>query len=225
MAFIHSPKIVTDGLTVSLDAGNINSYKGSGSTMTNLVGTPNATLFGSPSFTNDKKGGIICTSTCTISVDTTIGSNYFTTCLFFKYNSNGPSAESILFNKENCWEMRDDGGALNWAVWTSNQSWFWHDSGGRITAGAYNFVALSYGGSSVKTYLNGSLIETYTYPAGGVLANQSAAYPKFNSRDTNFGVGSYPGNNTLYYWMIYNRALTDNEVSQNYKSLKSRFGL
>ena len=38
MALAHSPKIVTDGLVLALDAGNTKSYPGSGTTWTDLSG-------------------------------------------------------------------------------------------------------------------------------------------------------------------------------------------
>jgi hypothetical protein len=36
MGLAHSPRIVTDGLVVALDAGNTKSYPGSGSTLYDL---------------------------------------------------------------------------------------------------------------------------------------------------------------------------------------------
>ena len=41
MALAHSPKIITDGLVLCLDAGNTKSYPGSGTTWTDLSGNGN----------------------------------------------------------------------------------------------------------------------------------------------------------------------------------------
>jgi hypothetical protein len=41
MGLAHSPRIVTDGLVVALDAGNTKSYPGSGSTLYDLSGKDN----------------------------------------------------------------------------------------------------------------------------------------------------------------------------------------
>jgi len=41
VALSHSPKIVTDGLVLCLDAGNPKSYPGSGTTWTDLSGNSN----------------------------------------------------------------------------------------------------------------------------------------------------------------------------------------
>jgi hypothetical protein len=220
-----SNSIVTNGLVTYFDAGNKNSYSGTGTAITDLTDRSNGTLFGSPTFSSGDNGGsITCNTSQTIAVNDVTANNYFTTWAWIKWNSNGPG-ESILFNKESTWEMRIDNGIMNWAVAANNVGWFWHDSGGRVTQSTPTFVAYSYGGSSVKTYKNGDLIETYAYTAGGVLASQGTAYPKFNTRDTNFGVGGSPGNNTLYNWAIYSVALLDSEILQIYNVTKRRFGL
>jgi hypothetical protein len=51
MALSHSPKIVTDGLVLCLDAGDGKSYSGSGTTWTDRSGNGNnGTLTNDPTF-------------------------------------------------------------------------------------------------------------------------------------------------------------------------------
>jgi len=51
MALAHSPKIVTNGLVLCLDAGNPKSYPGSGSSWVDVTGNGyNATLINSPTY-------------------------------------------------------------------------------------------------------------------------------------------------------------------------------
>ena len=53
MGLTHSPRIVTDGLVLALDAANVKSYGGSGTTWTDLSGKGNnGTINGSPSYTS-----------------------------------------------------------------------------------------------------------------------------------------------------------------------------
>ena len=60
MAFNYSPKIVTDGLVLCLDAGNPNSYPGSGNTWKDLSrGRNNGTLVNGPTFSGDNGGSIV----------------------------------------------------------------------------------------------------------------------------------------------------------------------
>src|SRR6056300_758964 len=60
MAFAHSPKIVTDGLVLALDAGNPKSYPGSGTVWRGKSGNGNnGTLTNGPTFSSDNGGAIV----------------------------------------------------------------------------------------------------------------------------------------------------------------------
>ena len=60
MALNYGPSIVTDGLQVLLDAADINSYPGTGTTWTDLSGNGNnGTLTNGPSFLSNENGGIM----------------------------------------------------------------------------------------------------------------------------------------------------------------------
>ena len=59
MALAHSPRIVTDGLALCLDAGNTKSYSGSGTTWNDLSGNGNTgTLTNGPTYSSDNGGSI-----------------------------------------------------------------------------------------------------------------------------------------------------------------------
>ena len=59
MALAHSPRIVTDGLELALDAGNTKSYPGSGSTWTDTIGGKTGTLTNGPTYSSDNGGAIV----------------------------------------------------------------------------------------------------------------------------------------------------------------------
>ena len=59
MALVYSPKIVTNGLVLALDAADKNSYPGSGTSMYDLSGNNYTfTLQGNATFSNQGKGSI-----------------------------------------------------------------------------------------------------------------------------------------------------------------------
>ena len=59
MSLNHSPAIVTDGLVLCLDAANKRSYNGSGTTWTDLKGSNDGTLTNmDANFVNDNAGGL-----------------------------------------------------------------------------------------------------------------------------------------------------------------------
>ncbi len=60
MAFIHSPKIVTDGLVLALDAGNVKSYASGSTTWFDKSGNAyNGTLVNGPTFNTGSLGSIV----------------------------------------------------------------------------------------------------------------------------------------------------------------------
>ena len=60
MSFAHSPKIVTDGLVLALDAGNVKSYVSGSTTWFDKSGfVNNGTLTNGPTFSSVNGGGII----------------------------------------------------------------------------------------------------------------------------------------------------------------------
>ena len=59
MATLYSPKIVTNGLVLCLDAGNNKSYPGSGTTWNDLSGNNNTgSLVNGPTFTGSFGGSV-----------------------------------------------------------------------------------------------------------------------------------------------------------------------
>ena len=61
MAFGNGPSIVTNGLVLSLDAADRNSYPGSGTTWRDLSGRDNnGTLINGPTFDSANGGNIVC---------------------------------------------------------------------------------------------------------------------------------------------------------------------
>ena len=54
MALAHSPRIITDGLVLCLDAGNTKSYPGSGTAWSDLSGQGNnGTLTNGPTYSSE----------------------------------------------------------------------------------------------------------------------------------------------------------------------------
>ncbi len=60
MSFVHSPKIVTDGLVLALDAGNTKSYTSGSTTWFDKSGNANnGTLTNGPTFSSANGGSIV----------------------------------------------------------------------------------------------------------------------------------------------------------------------
>ena len=217
-------KIVTDGLVFCLNIADSNCYQGTGTSINDLSNNTSAITINNPSFITDYGGGLQCSTNEFIVSDSKVPTDYVSVEVLYKRDGN-EGGEDIVFNKESCWELRDDNDDIKWAVMASNRTWFWYDTGINVSVGEVTHIILTYDGSNIKTYKNGALGNNYSYPAGGILANQTTAYPKFNSRSATKTSVQNPGNRTCFIFNIYNRALTPQEVQQNYNATKTRFGL
>jgi hypothetical protein len=78
-------------------------------------------------------------------------------------------------------------------------------------------TAFSVGPTTLRAFLNGqfSSVSTPAYIPGDGHTGQICT--------SNYGVGAFGGE--FYFMMIYNRALTSEEITQNYNALRGRYGL
>lgn len=86
------------------------------------------------------------------------------------------SANGIIINKEGEYEIaRFSDGTIQWAIANSNPGWAWINTGGVAPVNQWTHVAITYDGGVVKTYINGTLVQTYngSGPIGDVDGNQN----------------------------------------------------
>lgn len=235
MGIGYNPRIVTNGLVLCLDAANIKSYPGSGTTWTDLSGAGNhGTLINGPTYNSANKGGIVFDgSNDRIDVPTLpyqFLSTGFTVSVVFKYsqtttNDNLIAWGSSAFNSgmSYSWEIRIRG--------NSNVEF----SPGIYATGGSSPTRLNYTQSPA---LNGRIaVMDVSYEANGnsIIYENGAAKSSLNYS----GVGTYtntqslrigrgtdsnfPG--TIYSVKIYNRSLTSAEIQQNFNALRGRYGI
>ena len=236
--------VVTQNLVTMYDFGNPTSYSGATTYVNDIapvynpIRNPsywsntglsvfNGTLLNSPTYNGATNGIDHGSMTCVnsaIRVNTIQTLDYITCSFWYRYNGNNAS-ESITVNKENCYEYKHDnsGGNLQFAVWTSNTTWFWQATGFGHTAGTIYHFTFTWDGNNVRTYMDGRLIQNYGYSGNSTLVT-TTTYTKFNERGGGSGwENQTPGNNTFYMIQIYDRALSDAEVLQNYEATQHRF--
>ena len=252
MGINYSPKIVTDGLVLCLDAANPLSYPGSGSTWNDLsgvIGNVNvASRNNDWSFVNDPQTGQRCiynntnrTSNAGINIPTDTGFSKLagTIAIWLK-----PAGDHIGGHG---WFNNSDGSA-----YTNNNNWFWigtWDTSNTLyvrqgnpstccndtTIGSFrtsqypldiwNFWTITWNVSAGTTtiYKNQNLVTQRTnMPTNITNINPTNTGQLFN--------GHVRGDNQQFKgycntYKIYNRALTPQEIQQNYLATKGRFGL
>lgn len=223
-------KIATNGLVFALDAGDLNSYPGSGTAWNNIASkSGNGTLTNGPTFSNrsivfDGANDYIVFSNPNISLSTTQIS------ISTWYWGNTTQTASTFFRGKNAAGGREFLAHLPWS--NGNIYWDAGDNGAANTAfdriyktsngdhqgwNHWVFIKNSTSGT-MSIYRNGTLWHSgtsLTQPIGPIVTIELAGH-----------AGSYTyDNGKLSGFQIYNRALTEDEVSQNYNAQKSRFGL
>jgi len=221
MALTHSPRIVTDGLVLCLDAGNTKSYSGSGTTWNDLSGNGNTgTLTNGPTYSSDNGGSIFFDgSNDYVSLVDNLGDPQQFTVEFWAYptqlnfdsNNNyrrifrvGTSSNVILIEQSGYISFRVPGG-------TSNNM----QGSGYSGTNEWGYVVCTYDQSNKKIYFNGSLKNT-TAESGATVDFGSPQIVDPSSQ-------TFKGN--ISNFRIYNRALTASEIQQNFDALRGRFGI
>ena len=227
MALNHSPKIVTSGLVLALDAADINSYLGTGTAWNDLSRSGNTgTLENSPTF-NSANGGNFSLNGTTNRVLITCATNtirsYDTTCQFIvRLPVYSGSQRCIL-------SYRGGGGGALYIGKSSGGIFTYYDSlniAGYIVGSivdntiAIVSVVVNATAGSISVYINGSLAGTATGRTGFSTAYSTLLYLGFDNGGTaEWMLGNF------YSFMHYNRILSPIEIIQNYNAQKTRFGL
>jgi len=224
------PKLVTNNLILCLDAANLSSYPGSGTTWTDLSGNNNTgTLINGPTF-NGSNGGSIVFNGTNNHVDITDFSlgNQFTYSFWIKTSTTnlgqiiarGNSADNrgVGFYINNIGAEGKLGASGNngsgWNAATISNTII-NDNQWHHVVGVYNQTT-----NNCVGYVDGVL---------GLSATITMDSNSYTPKNTKIGRNQYT---TVQYYtgnialgQIYNTGLTATEILQNYNSTKSRFGL
>jgi hypothetical protein len=223
MSFNFSPKIVTDGLVLYLDAANTRSYPGSGTVWSDLSrGGNNGALTNGTTFNGANGGSIVFDGTddyVNIGTQDLGITRDFTISFWANITKNGAVE---IFNKG--YNPPDYGIFL--AKIISN----------KLTVQSYPFLNLETSStisSGIKQYTAVRNNTNCYWYINGVQDN-SAIITSTNVNQSNlkeWRIGSnfdavrptFGGN--IYSFSVYNKGLTQTQVLQNYNATKTRFGL
>ena len=229
------PALITDGLILNYDFGSAETYPGVGTNAQNLVGTGHTgTLNNSPFYSGEGGGSIYLDGTndyIGTGNNTALQPTNLTLELWFKLSvvlSSQPTAYPLLVDKYSLsslsgYRLLFDRGVdqLQFTMFNSSQ-----DNAVAITgAGAklstnWNCVHGSFDGTTTKIYLNGVLQQTLS----------RTFTISYNNEDLYLGTyfeGSFQHYVNAYFgrFLIYNRALSESEIAQNFNNMRNRFGI
>ena len=215
--------IIATGLDILLDAGNSNSYSGSGTTWTNLA--PSGTPFGNATLSS-------ASGTNTYSSN---NSGYFDECRAFISIGSSITYPTMTYS---VWCRPDNLGGYQTLVDQGNDNWYFgfhgttlitYGPGASTGSGVvadnnwYNLTMTHTQNDVVKFYING-----IKHSQTGGTYNNASSFLQWNfgaAPITTTSAGNEGFEGYIAAIAIYNRALSATEVLQNHNALKSRFGL
>lgn len=247
MGLSHSPRIVTDGLVLCLDAANVRSYPKSGTTWSDLMANYSGAFVNmdASNFDESNAGALDFDGTDEY-VSLGIVDGIFTqdatisTWVYTRANNGRIISQNWNFTgNEYGWAVHL--GTSNWTAVINSPSITWMSADqasnynpnacvqsdtNSISLNEWFNITIVKSGSNVTIYKNAISIKTGTVPS-------SITYPSTNSAKTlAIGTNQFDGdtqyfnskfNGKIGLLNAYNRALTGDEVRQNYEATVGRY--
>jgi len=223
MGASYSPNIVKDGLVFYVDAANPKSYPGSGTNITDLIFKTIGTFHGSPTF-QSAFNGIIDFDGTDDYIDTNFNTDYnYISFSFWCRRDAGVNDGTYLtrWGNSSNWSFiirEDSSNNLRIQLQCSNGSSI-SNTDISLSIGDWNCYTVTFNGTIVRIYKNG--IQISTENLSGVL--KSGTPDLFIGDRTT--LSQSPFNGQIGPIQLYNKALTQEQVLQNYQAQKERFGL
>jgi hypothetical protein len=220
MAVGYNPSIVSDGLVLYLDAANLRSYSGSGSTWLDLSGFGNTcslingpALIGTGSTSSISFDGSNDYATV-YSIPTTFWTGGSWTVETFLFNNNPTSGDYAIVGTANQLHLLIRSGTAHLGLYNNDVA-----SVVQISTTKWTHIAFQYDASNYNklVYINGSLNNSSI----GSAINVSGASTQIGK--VSWGYNYFNGK--IAYMKFYNRALTSQEILQNFNATRFRYGI
>jgi hypothetical protein len=231
MGIAYNPRIVTDGLRVSYDTGNVKCYPGSGNTLFSLNGTEDASTTTIATATDATAGTILnhnSSTAITVNLSPNVNHEVWSMMLWVRSTGTTPS------NYRNIVRLEQTGGPGYFYIIDTRQttntyvlgvqkdyyvnSWYTYDFNNQTqwTAQGWWCIGVSHNNTVFKSYVNGDLKNTQTQTRSVV------DYTNLTQIRINPSSG-----NTVYMGPLffYDKILTDDEFKQNFNATRGRFGI
>jgi hypothetical protein len=226
MGIAYNTSIVRDGLVLHLDAANKKSYSGTGTVWKDLSGLANnGTLVNGVGYSSDNKGTMVFDGVDDYAISNVGTDQEHTFSLWFNQNQRSSPYASIISSRIN----------------STERNWIFVESNGTLafslgfTNGTRIFSALNFNNS---IDLNKWYFVNFTWDdnkiARAYLNDQFLGQFNFSPRTVRTGDVVWIGrdNDSRYYLkgdisnvQIYNRALSLQEIQQNFEAHRGRYGI
>ena len=237
MSLLHSPKIVTNGLVLCLDAASRKSYPGTGNVWRDLSGNArDGTLTNGVTYSTDNKGSMILDGAddyVSLGSDTLISTTQpFTVYLWMNHNP------ARLFNrmitlKSTATEplgiafVNGNSSGYNGLYLSSANGWVKGSNGYYPTINVWGLLTVTYNGTGSTTGTNFKIY--WNSVDVGFTANASAgsvSVPNSSflaARRTTADDQVYRGR--MGSFLLYNTLHNNEQISQNFNATRGRYGI
>lgn len=226
MSVFSYPNIVNDSLVLTLDAGNQNSYAGSGTNWYDLSGNGNnGTLTNGPTFNSSNIGSIVFDG-----VDDYVKPPNSTTFQLTNFTFSSWVKTTIADTNQfiiDCSSNAALGFGYSYRITSSNTIRFWAysaqyylDSISTLSTNTWYNIVVTYDNSTLtqKIYINNVLDNS---SMAGYFITSTPSYLQIGAAQL---FGMYLKGNISFIQM-FSRTLSATEISQNYNTIKYRYGL
>ena len=229
MSLNHSPAIVTDGLVLCLDAANIRSYPKSGATWSDLAGANNGALTNGPTFDAGNGGSIVFDGSndnveiphnTNQNLSASNGHSVYFWCKWISGVSHQDivSKDSEITGGREWLITKSDVNRFRFHIWDSSNNAIYDDSNYIPVSNQWVNLAQVWNGSLLSFYVNGSLDKT----------KSASVTPKNTTTIMRIAGGAnsgtpYPFHGSVSSVLLYQKALTADEVLQNYEATVGRY--
>lgn len=231
MSVSYNPKIIKDNLVFCLDATNIKSYPGSGTTWTDLTGRGGTGTLTNMDGSDYSSGYLSFGGTneyvTTLFEDNVISTGFTFTFWFYGTKDTVQFVASFFVSGDTSTVFR-----IERFNSTSDTIEFGHSSGGGVILAANELISsnfpnnvwtcctLKYDGDYKYIYKNGVLDSTSA--SGQVMTHYSGAKLRIGARQDG---ALLPFGGYMSHISMYNRSLSDSEILQNFNALRNRYSL
>ena len=225
MGFYRGPNIVTDGLVFAMDPGSERCYDGT-TAVNSLVGSNTGTLTNGVTY-QSINGGVFdfdgVNEYIAFPDDTNLNNQTLTMESWIQLDST-LYQDAFIFEKGQVNTQYSNFVATNGYLYFRTIGLSSNDQALNITsytsAGLWTHITCTYGAGIKYIYINGVLRATQTGLTGTISTNTTGLFLGA------YGPGSsYFMDGKIAVSRVYNKALTQAEVTQNFNAQKSRFGL
>jgi len=225
MGFYRGPNIVTDGLVFAMDPGSERCYDGT-TAVNSLVGSNTGTLTNGVTYQSINGGVFDFDGTddyISFPDDTNLNNQTLTMESWVKLDTT-LYQQAFIFEKGSVntqySNFQENNGNFYFRTMTLSTQDLALNLTNHVSAGDWFHIVCTYGSGVKRIYINGIAITTQTGLTGTI-----------PTATTGLFLGAYgPGSSyfidgKIAVSRVYNKALTQAEVTQNFNAQKSRFGL